>query len=300
MDDHDLMINVSLTISLDWVLFFIVWSVWHTYVSNLPIDPALHGKVAAALPPQDPATPFLLAHLRSGLPGAAELAVYSLLLRGVVRFVDGAVDVIRPNETLPTLYERSALAWAVTHHRMRPDPYTYFQHQDLAPLGSIESILQDRGLRASTRPPAANRRHTHWIALVFLGLGLAAAAWLGPRGASNGAVITLIASGIIQYLWIRTEELSTTYPLYALILGHLTRSDPGRLGQARARRPLPWQDLMWAGGLYGVPAVWGAKVQMLGQNGQAITPGAQDRWFAEAAPREPVRSSSYDAADGSH
>ncbi|MBK9757150.1 MAG: hypothetical protein IPO88_27365 [Nannocystis sp.] len=293
------MINVSLTISLDWVLFFIVWSIWHTYVSNLPIDPALHGKVAAALPPQDPATPFLLAYLRRGLPGAAELAVYSLLIRGIVRFVDGAVDVIRPNETLPTLYEQSALAWAVTHHRMRPDPYTYFQHRDFAPLCSMESILRDRGLRASIRPPAANRRRTHWIALVFLGLGLAAAAWLGPLGASNGAVITLVVSGAPGISG--SAARSSRRPTRSMRSYLATSPDPTRVDWVRhTQGALSWHDLMWAGGLYGVPAVWGAKVQVLGQNGQAITPGAQDHWFADTAPREPVRSSSSDAADGSH
>lgn len=288
---------------LQWMIFFAVRIAWHLCAQALLRDRSLLAHLSAKLPPLDPATPFLLAYMRDGVRAAAELAVYASLRRGIIRFAqDASVEVIQANETSPTPHEQCALAWAVAHHGRRPDPTPYWEHPAFLPLTTLGDMVRERGLGGAIRLSEKNRKRTHRVAAGLLVLGAGVATWVGLQGASNYVVIGILVSGVLQYLWCRTDERMAE-PTSALLLAHITSTVPEPLAQAGQGQPMRWHELMFAAGLQGVPAVWSARLQMRGADDRPITTGPPDRWFDDTAARLPVVPdwrSSNDAADGSH
>ncbi len=301
MDPQDL-ISILYPLWLRWMLFLAVRVTWHRHATALLKDRSILTRLSAELPPRDPATPFLLATMRDGVHAAAELAIYAALRRGVFRFgLDSSVQVIQADNALPTPYEQCALAWAIAHHGRRPGPTPYWEHPAFSPLKTLGRLLHERGLGGALRLSENDRKRTHTIAAGFLALGAGVAAWLGVHDASIEVVISPLLSGALQYLWCRSDE-RLAEPTSPLLLSHLA-TDDWRLNQASHGQPMRWHDLMFSAGLHGVPAVWSAKLQMLGSDGLPITTGPPARWFDDTAARAPVAptfSSSYDAADGSH
>lgn len=146
MNEQALQFTTSFTFTGYWTAFFVVRMMWYSGVTlALRHSPHL-VEMSARLPPRDPAAPFLAAYMREGVRGAADLAVYALLRRGAVRFVDGVVQVVQPAMTLPTLCERCALEWAVAHDRLRQDEQTYFQHAAFQRVQTLGATLQELGL----------------------------------------------------------------------------------------------------------------------------------------------------------
>lgn len=118
MNEQALLLSTSVTFTGYWTVFFMFRMMWYTGVT-LALRHSPHLKaMSARLPPSDSAAPFLAAYMREGVRGAADLAVYALLRRGAVRFVDGVVQVLQPAMTLPTLCEQCALFAAATPDRV--------------------------------------------------------------------------------------------------------------------------------------------------------------------------------------
>lgn len=102
MDDQELSLTTWFTFTGYWTLFFIFRMMWYSGVT-LALRHSPHIKeMSARLPPRDLAAPFLVAYMREGVRGAADLAVYALLRREAVRFLDGIVQVLQPAVKLPT------------------------------------------------------------------------------------------------------------------------------------------------------------------------------------------------------
>ena len=69
-----------------------------------------------------------------------------------------------------------------------------------------------------------------------------------------------------------------------------------RMARMLAAQAMPLQDVLWAGGLQGVPSVWLARIEARGRDGQLTMTGAPAGWFghreAQEAPRPIVDSGS--------
>lgn len=286
MDEQTLLIATWFTFTGYWTVFFIVRMGWHSGV-NLALrhSPQLF-ELSARLPQDDPASPFLAAYIREGLRGATDLAVYALLRRGAIRFVNGILEVMQPSVMLPTLCERCAFEWAVVHHGLRPNEQTYFQHSAFQPIATLSATLQGLGLIGEIGVSRALKAWTHVVAVVFMGGGLGAAIWLYLQGAGRTVVIALIVSSIVHYLWFRTDEKQTGQ-IHALVLSHLYMHDRGRWGRLGRGETMQWQDAMWVGGVNGVVIAWSARIAMRGHDNRVIVTGPPGGWFTSCAPSTP-------------
>jgi uncharacterized protein (TIGR04222 family) len=199
--------------------------------------------------PNDPDAPFLLAFIRSGTHGAADLAVYSLLRRGIARFSDGTLTVLQPNASVPTLAERCALQWAIAAHNTRPNEHLYVRHPAFAPLNTLNAMLRERRLAGDLRVPRTARACTHAVGALALVVGVSLAIYLKSAGASNKVLSITLASGVIQCLVFcmmaarKTSQLPLLLPLMRAMHG-------SRMAATLAVKALPLQDVLWVGGLY--------------------------------------------------
>lgn len=302
MTERDLLFETSFTFTGYWTVFYVVRMMWYSGVTLALRHSSSLQEMSARLPPMDPAAPFLAAYLREGVRGAADLAVYGLLRRGAVRFVDGVVLVLQPAVTLPTLCERCALEWAVAHDKLRPDEQTYFHHDAFKQIQTLGAALQELGLTGVVGVSRALRAWTHFVAVVFMGLGVGAAVWLYRLGGAPTVVIALVVSSALQYLWFRTDERRTGRS-DALVLSYLYMYDGDRLVRLQSGRTMQWQDAMWVGGVHGVPTVWSARIEMPGPDNQPIVTAPPARWFAArvaSPPPNPWGDSSRGGGEGGH
>ena len=302
MNEQDLQFATWLVFTGYWTVFFIFRMMWYSGVTlALRHSPRLK-EMSARLPPGDSAAPFLAAYIREGVRGAADLAVYALLRRGAIRFLDGVVQVLQPVMTLPTLCERCALEWAVAHDKLRPDEQTYFRHAAFQPIETFGAALQAMGLTGVIGVSRMLKASTHFVAVVFMGLGVGAAIWLHLQGATRTVVIALVVSSVLQYLGFRTDEKRTGRS-DALLLSYLYMYDGDRLVRMQSGRTMQWQDAMWVGGVHGVPTVWSARIEMRGDDNQPIVTTPSAGWFAASVaspPHDPWGDGSRGGAEGGH
>lgn len=299
MTEQALQFATLFTFTGYWTVFFIVRMLWYSGVTLALRHSPLLVEMSARLPPRDPAAPFLAAYIRGGERGAADLAVYALLRRGAVRFVDGVVQVVQPAVTLPTLCEQCALQWAIAHDRLRQDEQTYFQHAAFQRVQTLGATLKELGLTGVIGVSRALKAWTHLVAVVFMGLGVGAAIWLHLSGATRIVVVALVVSSALQYLWFRTDEKRTGRS-DALVLSHLYMYDGDRLVRMQSGRTMQWQDAMWVGGVHGVPTIWSARIEMSGRDDQPIVTGPPVGWFAASMASTPQAWSDVSHADGGH